>query len=325
MPVRFDVIGNALDFLQSAADNLAAFENSSNPRDIKYGLLHLSAGIELLLKQRLAQEHWSLVFNDVDKASLAAYESANFTSVAFADSITRVRSVCGVGISSVHEKSLKGLRRLRNKVEHFSFEVSREEGLSIGARAWSFALDFMEDQLLGELNEAQTQGWEEVKVTMLGIQQFVQQRWRDIGGEIQARQQGGFLVVQCPSCLRDSLAISEDTRGCLFCRFGGELEEVFDAWMSSFHGSDWTDPKERMISEPVDHCPSCGETFFVKTPGEGGMTPPDPAFVCFRCGYSEPPTVECTECGGSFTPDDWEDYPWLCDECKTERAAGQVE
>lgn len=325
MQVRFDLIGNALDFLQSAADNLAAFETSSRPTDIKYGLLHLSAGIELLLKQRLTQEHWSLIFNDVNKASLTAYESANFTSVASADCITRLRSICGVDISSVHQKSLMGLRRLRNKVEHFGFQVSREEGLSIATKTWSFALDFIEDQLLRGLDEDKTAGWKTVKERMLQVEQFVAQRWRDITPEIEAKEQAGILLVQCPSCLHGSLAIEEDARGCLFCRFTGTVEEVLEAWMTCFFGYMWTDPKERMISEPVGHCPSCGELFYVKTPGEGGMAPPDPAFVCFHCGYSEQPTVQCTDCESRFTPDDWEDYPWLCDECKAEQAAGQVE
>ena len=38
-------------------------------------LLHMSSGVELLLKERLRREHWSLIFRDPDKASLSVLES----------------------------------------------------------------------------------------------------------------------------------------------------------------------------------------------------------------------------------------------------------
>jgi hypothetical protein len=300
MMAKLDVVENALDFLRSAAQNLAAFQESGRPEDIKYGLLHLSAGIDLLLKQRLTQEHWSLVFDDLSKTSLSAYESGAFSSVRLADCIARIRSVCGVDISSVHETSVKGLRRLRNKIEHFGFEVSREEGLSIAAKAWSFALDFLQDHLANHLDERQTEGWESIKAKMLGIEQFVQQRSKDVDAQIQAKIKEGFAVVQCPSCLNEALMLDYDERRCIFCRQEGTAEEIFDAWMSCFYGSGWTDPKERMADNPAEDCPSCRQSFYVRMPGEGGMSPPDPAFVCFHCGYSKSPTVECTRCGESF-------------------------
>lgn len=322
---KFDVIDNALDFLHSAGEKLVAFEAGGQAREMKYALLHLAAGTALLLKQSLANEHWALVFKDVSKASVTAYETGDFVSPGLDECIERVRNLCGIGISPSHEKSLVALRKLRNKIEHFRFEVSREEGLSVAAKAWSFALDFVQDNLARDFGQGQSKSWEALRALMLKVEHFVAQRSNEIAVSVKAKEGAGHTVVDCPLCLNRALFLGYDERGCLFCRFDGDVDQVFDAWMSSFYGYEWTDPKERMISDPAEHCPSCGGQYYVRMPGEGGATPPDPAFVCFRCGYGEEPTVECTECGSDFTPDDWEGYPWVCEKCRAEQEAGHEE
>jgi len=322
---KLDVIENALDFLDSAGRNLLDFEASASPRDVKYALLHLAAGIALLLKQRLAKDHWALVFDDLNKASKVLYDSGDFTSPGLEQCLERVRSVCGVEISSVDKNSLMSLRKLRNKIEHFRFEVSREEGLSIAVKVWPFAFDFVQDQLAQDFNDNQNQQWESVRTKMLGIEEFVRQRHDETAPLVKAKESEGFTIVDCPLCLETALYLEIEERGCLFCRYVAELDEVFDAWMTTFYGSDWTDPKERMISDPVDNCPECGGLYYVEMPGEGSAQPPNPANVCFRCGYAKAPTVECSNCEREFTPGDWEDVPFVCDDCKAELEAEHAE
>jgi Zn finger protein HypA/HybF involved in hydrogenase expression len=318
---KLNVVDNALDFLVSAGDKLVDFERSGSARDIKYALLHLAAGVALLLKQRLLMDHWALAFSDLNKATKSNFDSGDFTSPGLEECLERVSSLCGVKISSVHRNSLVSLRKLRNKIEHFGFDVTREEGLAIGARVWSFTFDFVQDQLTKNMTPDQAKQWESVRTTMLGVQGFVEQRRKETRAVINQKQKGGFTVVDCPLCLETSLHIDDGVHECLFCRYTDKLEEVFDAWMTSFYGPDWTDPKERMISNPVDHCPFCGNFFYVRMPGEGGATPPNPAFVCFSCGFSKSPTVECSDCGREFTPDNWDEFPFICHECEARRQA----
>lgn len=54
-------IFNGMDYLDSVVDHLPG---EPKPRDLKYAVLHLLAATEALLKARLLQEHWSLVFRD---------------------------------------------------------------------------------------------------------------------------------------------------------------------------------------------------------------------------------------------------------------------
>jgi hypothetical protein len=66
--VEFTPIRNGLDFIHSALEHLQQAEGS---RELKYATLHLWSGIEILLKVRLQQEHWSLIFAEPKNASKA--------------------------------------------------------------------------------------------------------------------------------------------------------------------------------------------------------------------------------------------------------------
>lgn len=64
MEKHYRVLENGLDFILMAVNNLT-ISNESNidyearKRLIKYSLLYLSSGIELVLKYRLLREHWT--------------------------------------------------------------------------------------------------------------------------------------------------------------------------------------------------------------------------------------------------------------------------
>ena len=60
------VIDNALDFVGRAA--ILLWDDSMAPeQQLKYSTIHLFEGIELFLKARLMQDHWSLILRDPDK------------------------------------------------------------------------------------------------------------------------------------------------------------------------------------------------------------------------------------------------------------------
>ena len=51
--LQFDLLENGLDFIASGLDHIA---RGATKTDLKYGVLHLASGIELVLKERLRQE-----------------------------------------------------------------------------------------------------------------------------------------------------------------------------------------------------------------------------------------------------------------------------
>jgi hypothetical protein len=92
---RYSLLENGLDFVLSSLEHLtAASAFTATPphakqlqqkRHLKYALLHLCSGIELIFKERLRQEDWQLIFNNVEEADEKVYESGDFKSVYFND------------------------------------------------------------------------------------------------------------------------------------------------------------------------------------------------------------------------------------------------
>jgi hypothetical protein len=78
--LKFTLLENALDSISMALEFLA---NEDRNR-LKVTVLLLGQGVELVLKARLEQEHWSLIFDDPRNAGLNKFEKGDFKSVGFA-------------------------------------------------------------------------------------------------------------------------------------------------------------------------------------------------------------------------------------------------
>lgn len=104
-----EIFENAIDFLEKSLD-----EFKESP---KYSVLHFAIAVEILLKARLAIEHWSLVVQK--NANKANYLKGDFQSVNLDESVTRLRDIVGEHISDAEFRSFKKLASHRNKVIHF--------------------------------------------------------------------------------------------------------------------------------------------------------------------------------------------------------------
>jgi hypothetical protein len=103
------IFENAIDFLEKS---LEEFKESP-----KYSVLHFAIAVEILLKARLAIEHWSLVVQK--NANKASYLKGDFLSVNLDEAVKRLRDIVGENISDTEFKSFKRLAAHRNKVIHF--------------------------------------------------------------------------------------------------------------------------------------------------------------------------------------------------------------
>lgn len=63
--INFTLLENSYNFLNYSLNE--AIEAELKPEKWKYAILHLVQAIELILKERLRQEHPSLIYRDVDK------------------------------------------------------------------------------------------------------------------------------------------------------------------------------------------------------------------------------------------------------------------
>lgn len=286
--LRITLLDNALDFLLSAAE---AVNRNAGPRSLKEAVLHLANGIELVIKARIAQEHWSLIFANIDQASYAKIVSGDFVSVDYGKAIERLREIVGVAVARQSDEHLQSLRKQRNRLTHFASELDAAQTKSLLAKGMAFCVTFCEQQNMvtpdakGKIDA--------IHENLASLQEFV-----DAGmGSIRALDQY-TLIWECPECLRKTLAIDGGCAHCLFCERN-------------------IDPRRLAVINSAGDtydCPECYEelTFaFVPSNDEPRR------WACFSCGQHGEHYDLCERCE---LPDDFRDYDQdddlkICERC----------
>lgn len=305
--LRLTLVENALDFFSEAVLFL-----NGEPRKLKYAILHLAGAAELMLKARLAQEHWTLIFRNPAKATIEEFERRKFTSVDFDGTLGRLKNVCRLDLSK-HRATLRALRDMRNEIQHFEFSGRVPEITSILVKTWSFLWDFIHEELGDELDDELSARLEHIKDHMIEREAYVTERLAEIAARLEEPQKNGTLTVSCPSCLQETLVVSgEEDPYCPFCRYESDSDQVADDWATVFVGYPHTDPKERDIDPVLRECPACGAETMIQFES-GAARPADPAWICFSCGESGSPTSECQSCGEELP---WEMEEYLCSNCR---------
>jgi len=260
------LLDNALDYLLSAAEHA----RSDRPGNLKYALLHLAAGVELLLKARLEKEHWSLLFADVDKAAQDRLRSGDFRSVDFETASSRLQSIAEVTISDPARRHLDQLRRLRNQVQHFTVDLELGQVKSLLVHGANFFLDFLGSNLADEM-AGREELLETIHEQLREVEDFVKARLATVEGDLADAAD----VIECPVCWQDTLVIGRGDPHCPFCGFSRSAKD-----MSEYIGEGAID----------DKCLSCGERTlsFVLYHNELGVD------WCMTCGTRQ---TMCPECG----------------------------
>ena len=307
--MKITLVENGLDFILSALEY--AQLNEVNGRGLKYSVLHLADGVELILKEKLRREHWSLLFADVNKAAQEGFKTGDFKSVDFEECVKRLENILALDLKA-HIELLRILRRIRNKLQHFEYEGSREQVISILVRTWSFILDFLHTHLPDVVKDQDTT-IEKIKQLMVANEQFLEERLAEIQPKIDAMEDAE-AVLKCPFCLQEALYISGvKDPNCVFCYYTASPEEAVVEWCNEIFG--FQDPKERYTDPLWFECPECGSETLVQQEF-GGMTPPIPEWVCFSCGqtWGHDGIRFCDNCGEPYHTG-VDDYG-ICQDCE---------
>lgn len=272
----YPLLENALDFLLSAAEHAG----QGSPRSWKYAILHLIAGTELLLKARLELEHWSLVFQDVDKADKRTHTSGDFRSADFESLCNRLERISGVCIGNDDRKHLHDLRNLRNRLEHFGIKIDLPQVKSLVAKGLSFAVAFCESHLKERMGNSEERVLASIVVQLREFQEFVSERLKAVATKITP----GALLRECPMCFQETLEALE--AGTLECHFCGH--QVAAGTLA-----------EQRSELGVEVCPQCGceaLAFIVYNNDSAG-------WECFACGAEFDNLRHCSSCGELYSGD----------------------
>ncbi|MEU6226222.1 hypothetical protein [Streptomyces sp. NPDC047042] len=151
--IRFTPVTNGIDFLRSVVGHLGKGANELSHEDLKYGVLHLHAATEVLLKARLTHEHWSQVLENPATANLAVFRSGNFKSCSMEEALDRLDRVVGIKIGS--RTAINSLTKTRNMLQHYGLEHSAEAVEANAGNVLNFLINFLDEHLLPHLPEDQ--------------------------------------------------------------------------------------------------------------------------------------------------------------------------
>ena len=122
-------LNNIHDSMEMVNVELDPFLDLSSQGDfdeltMKHIILNLANCLELLVKYRLEQEHWTLIFSDLNKAKYSDYLAGDFVCVDVKSGILRLKNVCEMEctfIASMH------IYQYRNRLMHYTLNSTFEQ------------------------------------------------------------------------------------------------------------------------------------------------------------------------------------------------------
>lgn len=314
---KFPPIQNGVDYLHNVVGLILSHEETPEPRNLKYVILHLHAAVEVLLKNRLLREGWELLFENPEEISQERYLASDFRSVGVNLAIKKLRDEAGIQIRSRDKNALGRLTKSRNALQHWGYEASTNAIESQALKVLEFLMSFLYSELLDglEYHEKKLIG-EQVEWIKQGtkkISGFMEERRKRVEPERDAAREDGELVLDCPDCLEDFLVSSGTEHRCLLCPRVFAPLEFATIYMEEFlNTSDHSIIKDG-DSDPRKSCPECTQNALLL----GALTSEsgDPKHACFSCGltFSDSEIAECWDCQGMFYVD--EDSGTICDSC----------
>ncbi|MER5905156.1 hypothetical protein ABT150_34600 [Streptomyces mirabilis] len=335
-PVSFPPVANGIDYLKSVVDHLTV-EPEPQPRDLKYAVLHLYAATEVLLKARLSQEHWALVWAEPKNATIKQRETRSFQSCGAGTAIERLGSVLGIRVSDASTKAVAKLGKTRNQLQHDGLTQSALAIEAQAAEVLDFLLAFLHQHLERSVDASQAVELVGIKEQVGDIKAFVRKRRERL-----SRVLDPVLTVQCPDCDEWALVLNEDgTVTCHFCDTSTDGYRMASRYAEIVLGLSEYAAVEDGGHPPVQACAACPEIAMVA----GAVTladhqAPDPRsaaelgesshvgpvsstaaarirYLCFSCASSWDSTAltTCAHCGTAR--ERTEDGCDLCWECES--------
>ncbi|MEU3664491.1 hypothetical protein AB0E77_32860 [Streptomyces sp. NPDC032940] len=290
--VHFPPINNGLDYLISVVEHLEAGDERVSARDLKYAVLHLAAGAEVLLKARLQHEHWSLVFKDPARALRDELVKGTLLSCSPEETVTRLRNIARVPIDAGDAAALKKLAEHRNALQHYGLIGESANARAVESKAaevLDFLIRFLDEQLLPTLGrdarEALDVDMERIRGGLLQIRSFVKKRLQRLQGVLSEHRE---LTVECSNCGQWTHLVRPDpderallVSSCLLCGAQMLSDSAAVCYAATILG---LDPWPLDGSAPAtEKCPACGGSDTLVRGVRTLADPERPVAFCFQC------------------------------------------
>jgi hypothetical protein len=299
--LQLNLFENGLDFILSALNYLKhTNENDKNLSNVKYAVLHMSAGVELILKYRLSLEHWSLLFSKIEVANIQKLKNGDFQSVDSKECITRLENICGLSINQSMKESIRSLRDKRNKLEHFEIDESVNALKSSLFKVLNPILDFIHEQIPKDDLDEHDYLLKDIRSELRDIDDFIKDRMEFIKEDLDEWKSTSTFTT-CPHCYQTTLCVNEDFTKCFFCGYS-QLDrcELANEFIWEILNVSEYECITQGGEYPLYRCIECGEetlvylSLYLETGG----------WICFNCGihWDVNEINFCVDCNEPFYP-----------------------
>lgn len=274
--IHLRMVENGLDYIVKALETI---ENKDG--DLKYTILNLHAGIQLLLKELLFQEHWSLIFKDVNKSGKKLLETGDFESVNHEGLFIRLKKIAGLTIDENFEKKIDWLRKERNKAEHYQFRVNSITLKSQLVDVLTLLIPLIRSEFIPKgYIDVDDEKIIEINGFVHRFEDYVRHRLELIKEDLNRID----IVLECPDCFNLTVDyIESDEAFCYFC--GGFIDDFTSKYIDYY-----IDPLSHILDggeSPLIECPECGVDQL--------YSPIHGKFLCLNCGIKldQSQVIEC--------------------------------
>lgn len=302
--ITLNLLENGLDFLCEA---LTPIVQTQDERKLKYSVLNICAGVELILKAVLFRADWRQIFQRPEHAKREDLTTGRFASVKFRDMLDRLEAA-GVVIDARVKNHLQMLRDKRNMIEHYAMY---EETAAALRGNISVVLDdviaLMELQDVVD-TEREDQLYEKLLRNAAVFEEYNAVMRKRLIPDYEKLITDGASFFQCPKCFQMTLQIFPGEDGkCCFCRYIVSPEHLADQTLERIEEIDGYSTIKDGGEYPLYMCPLCRyETLVRKKDGK---------YVCFNCHehWNADGLSFCMRCGEIYETD--KDGPGMCPDC----------
>ena len=326
--VEFGLVENALHSLKEAIDYYQDADEDEYATKYKFSILLAAQCAELLLKEILQINHPALLFENIDKVS--DLENDDNQTVNYVTAIKRAKTLCNVRLYQ-YEEYLSELGKVRNKIQHFKYDINGEYHKKLMARSFSAIEFLLRDVLNLRLEDYPTVIDESYLDFLHEDVMSYKTRLADIKSELKQSgqklyklqyQKGKFFDIHCSVCgCKNTLVSNANRIVCKMC--GMQFKDYKDIHEHDF-GCVTSQNILRELGRrknkiyPIYECPECEN--------ESLIQPENDDWFCVVCGKEYEGSTYCDICGNempnddsfysiAFSDYDTEDYMCVCPKC----------
>jgi len=204
--IELNLLDNGLDFILEGIKPTNRLWNRDNTESTwKYSVLNVFSGIQLILKDRLRQEHWSLIFEDVSKANELKLNQGDFVSVNHGNIIKRLSGICNI---QINDTPINELRKLRNKFEHFEVKIEVNKCKQAIANAIRELIILWDKDISKYSSKEQNNKFDLIKTLAFEFETYAQNMLQKHKNKMKGiLDSNSGILIHCKSCSNHSFMV----------------------------------------------------------------------------------------------------------------------